>query len=412
MIPEIYLETKQGILKRWNEIEVTRQFTSIDHSFSLKIPISDDDVENLFSSYKKTQRLELIESSCTIYCAVPIAIKDSTTLTKQKLFTGIIKKAEIEIDATMCKLSISGVNTCHVLTVSSSDSEIKSWEQVTLQTIVQDILVKQFPEITYVFNEVPTKLHTISYNEDETIYEFLLKLAKYENLMLYENVDGVLIFDHMTQEMSVDLLNNTEVMSVTNASYTIDSSDLFRTYALKGERSNYVEDFSSWEKSTKTQYYIEVKDRNVKQNSRIVLTEDTATDEYTSLKRLEWEAKLRSDRTLTITTTTNTWVDINGKLWVEGMVVRLMFDRKRKKWIPFPQIFRIESINYTLNQTKYSAKITLKLFDTFIDKPLQQEVPEIAQENRQLWSSWKQETLDDKILYDEDGNEVNLKDYK
>ena len=142
----------------------------------------------------------------------------------------------------------------------------------------------------------------------ETVYSAIERLAREQSLLITDDALGRLVMTRLGSGKGVDLIHPGNILS---AGSTVDTSDRFSEYRVKGQR---VADDGSFGKDTTSEATIE-DDDDIARTRVLVLKGEKQMNQDACRKRATWEAVTRAGRSVDVIVTVRGWRDQNGDLY-------------------------------------------------------------------------------------------------
>ena len=257
--------------------------------------------------------------------------------------TGYIENFEIQLTETEYQISISGrEKTCDIIDCNNIlDKNV--WYNQTLLTIAK-YLCDPF-EIDVITSLPMQKINYATIEDSETIFDFLLKLAKQQNARLntspYGNIEIV--------NTEIETMHYFELSEVTNAKINGNREERFSQYVCKLQYTNNSGD--PWQEKS---VFIKKKatDANVfRYRSKIFSESNMNANECQ--KYANWEAQNRAAKSTKFSFSYPAWTK-NGVFVSIGDLVN--FDGKQTN---LSSVMIVDTINYKLEADSYSISVNL-----------------------------------------------------
>lgn len=257
--------------------------------------------------------------------------------------TGYIENFEISLTENEYQISISGrEKTCDIIDCNNVlDKNV--WYNQTLLTIAK-YLCNPF-EIDVVTSLQMQKINYAAIEDSETVFDFLLKLAKQQNVRLDTLPNGNIEIVNTQSEIT----HYFELSEITNAKINGSLEDRYSNYICKSQYTNNNGD--PWEEKS---IFIKKKatDENVLRYRSKVLSESNMSANECQ-KYANWEAQNRAAKSIKFSFSYPAWtknekiISIGDLIHFEGSVINLS------------DSMIVDSINYKLDVDNYSISISL-----------------------------------------------------
>ena len=257
--------------------------------------------------------------------------------------TGYIENFEIQLTESEYQISISGrEKTCDIIDCNNILDK-NTWFNQTLLTIAK-YLCNPF-DINVLTNLPEVKIKYAAIEDSETIFDFLLKLAKQQNVRLDTLPNGNIEIVN-TQS---NITHFFELSEVTNAKINGDREERFSDYIFKTQYANNSGD--PWKEKS---IFIKKKatDDNVFRYRSKVFSESNMNSNECQ-KYANWEAQNRAAKSTKFSFSYPAWTK-NGVFISIGDL--LNFDGKKTN---LSSVMIVDTINYKLEADSYSISVNL-----------------------------------------------------
>lgn len=287
----------------FNDVRISRSLGSITGAFSMT-----------FSDKFRDLGLPPVQAgqSCRIY-------KDG-----ELVKTGIIDAVNPQVDGSRVTLSVSGRDNPDVADCSI-DHPTGEWKNLKFDVVLASIIA---PFGVAIDNRVTPDalgdaIPSVNYDQGTKVYELIRKYAEKKQLLIYSGLDGRIIIDQASKEV-VDLAL-VEGGNILKASGSIDYSNVFSRYIVKGDRASTPQDSSEEETQAQSEYI----DEKIGRNRPTIIVADGQvtngnTDQYST-----WVATTRLAQAESYSIEVQGWYpEINKLITINSPTLKL--DNKQK----------------------------------------------------------------------------------
>jgi prophage tail gpP-like protein len=318
-------------------------------SFSIEKSLS-----TLCGKFEFKMSSALFEKNINFYDGDKIEIYINETI----FMTGYIENFEISLTEMEYQISISGrEKTCDIVDCNNIlDKNV--WYNQSLWTIA-NYLCNPF-DINVLTNLPEVKIAYAAIEDSETIFDFLLKLAKQQNVRLntspYGNIEIVNTVNEITYKLIPEFMIGNKILihyfdlsEVTNAKINGNLEDRFSQYVCKTQFTNNSGD--AWNKAS---VFINKKatDENIFRYRTKVFSESNMNANQCQ-KYANWEAQNRAAKSTKFTFSYPAWTK-NGQFISMGDLIN--FDGKKTN---LSSIMIVDTICYKLESDSYSISVSL-----------------------------------------------------
>ncbi len=234
--------------------------------------------------------------------------------------TGYIEVINVQYDALKHTIRVSGRDkVCDLVDCSRVESPT-DWNNTTIKDLILT-LIKPFELELYIDPSATSvaakKIAWFSANQGDSVFETLKRLAITNSLMLVAMGDGRLKVTRSGSEAANGRLETG--INVLTGSLEQSNKDRFSHYHTKGYG------FGTDEKQTKDYIHPEgdAQDTAIKRYRPLMLFSEDVASIFGTTDRAYWESILRAGNSRTFTYTINGWVQPDGSLWENNMLIQL-----------------------------------------------------------------------------------------
>jgi prophage tail gpP-like protein len=236
----------------------------------------------------------------------------------EAVITGYIDKYGARVSADRHSIQVSGRSKSQDLVDCSAflpQMAVKNVDAVTLGNQLGQDYGITFSTLGTVPSQV---LPQFSVTFSETPYQIMERVARYQQLLLYDGTDGNVILAQAGATTAASGI----VQGVNTEDYGVDFSgdQRFSEYVAAVVSSAFLSDVGD------AKYTVgdPVKDTTVPRLRRkIIVSEQTISGQSLAAARAKWEMARRIGRSQAVTATVDSWRDQAGTLWAPNVLVRL-----------------------------------------------------------------------------------------
>lgn len=335
---KVSIVTNGKDISGWNGVRINRSIAELADTFELDFSDS------------------WIDQFPEIYVDLPseIRVDDKTIL------TGFIDDILPELESDSAVFKLTGRSKTGDLIDCNRIDPPYTWKNINLNRIAKTIC-DPFG-INVIFESASTGENFVeaSIDHNETLFDFLDKLAKQRKLLMLTNTSGNLVFTTAGKERSHDSLIQGENIPKMQASFSFKNR--FSHYRIKGQEKT-VPSQSSWS-SKSIAIYADAKDEQVKRYRPKMITASTQIKTNIARDQIAWEAQIRAGRSTRFSINLPTWTQSNGDLWRENLVVYVKAPLFR-----IDGDYLIESIDYALEESSLYATLNFVDKNTYASNP-------------------------------------------
>jgi len=216
---------------------------------------------------------------------------------------------------------------------------------------------------------------SIEMETEETYFDVLVKLAKMEQLLVMCSPRGEIVLDSPGTVSAFDTIDkyNSEI----KISY--DVSGMYKNYIMKSQIT--VPASSSTDLWGDQEITISSKavDLNIIRERNKVSTVTEVSSKKMLTQKVNWEASVRSFKSLSIKASVKGWLQRNDSLWLENTLCRV-------NYLPLfvNDVYLIESIEYNVNESETGVTLSIVDKNSYITEP-SSIIPKKKKKEKSVW---------------------------
>jgi len=280
----------------WTRVMLTRSLGSITGSFELT-----------FTDRYRNEDLTPIQAgkTCRIF--------RNDVLHK----TGFIDSVEPSFDKNRVSLVVSGRDNpdladCAVVSKTGEFKELK------FEDVVTRLIAPFGRTIDNRVGDTGDVIPSVNYDQGTKVYELIRKYAEKKQLLIYSGLDARVVIDQASNDFAS--LSLVEGENILKGSGSINRTNLFSKYIIKGDRASTARDFSENE----TQAVAEFEDSTVGRNRPTIIISEGHTTNGTAQAYAQWEATTRLAQSESYSIEVQGWInEINKVINVDSPTLKL-----------------------------------------------------------------------------------------
>ncbi|WP_397601250.1 phage baseplate assembly protein [Silvanigrella sp.] len=325
----ISVKTNGGELKGWHSAKITRSLAALSGSFEV----------SYYAKIEKGIALNLIKrgDSCKVFYK------------NMPLIDGYVEKRANKASNSQLSFSVSGRDKTGDLVDSTAALSSKEFKNQSLKQMAETLLSGFNISISGKSSKANTIIKNISMQPTETIFNTISKLAKYQNVLVYPDRNGGLIFSDVGTKKCGKLEQGKNILEL---DIVEDDSQKFQTY------KSYVNEGTPDEKHKKS--VAEVRDPTVKRPRIKLIALSKASAKVEALERCKWEMMNQTAKSLQLNVTVVGWLNPNGELWEINEIVTVDF-----KCFEIRADFLIEETVFNFDTSGYKTNLKLVIPEAY-----------------------------------------------
>lgn len=325
----------------WNLVSINRSIANLADSF--KVGFSD----------------AWADQFPEIYIGLPVQIKIDEVL----VITGFIDSIEPAFIAESVSFNLAGRSTTGDLVDCNKIEKPFTYRNKKLDYIAKDIC-KPFQIEVLIESSIGEKFKEVSVNQNESLFDFLYKLAEQRSLLLITNPEGNLIVTNAGNDHAEDTFIEGE--NIVEFKGRFSFANRYSKYMIKGQNKTQPKK-NSWT-STSIATFATAEDEWISRYRPKMLTAKTSIDAATAKAQVNWEAQIRAGRSTRFTIVHPGWTQSDGSLWKENLLTYIKSPLAR-----LDGEYLVESVDYELiaggGLDKLSSSINFVNKDTYRAAP-------------------------------------------
>ena len=288
----VVLKTNGQVFSGWIAAEVERSINAIAGRFII----------NFTDKWQEGQHKWHMKSgdSCSI------------ELENETVITGFIDSLKIDLTADARTLSISGRDKTGDLVDSGSLLEEKSFADVSLGDMATQAVKGFDVNVSPLSDNSKAKIKATSIQYNETVFEFISRIAHNQGVLCYPDKNGGIIFSDVSTEV-IDAISLKNKIIEINAK--TDSSKLFHDYIV-------ISHNGSAQEQTKTIRKVAQDLKNTTKRRKIIVVSSN-TNDAGAQARADWEKACHIARSFQASVKILGWKNSKGQLWDVNKLISL-----------------------------------------------------------------------------------------
>jgi prophage tail gpP-like protein len=326
----IKLKVNNYIFENWLSVKVTRSLAAISGKFEISYTSNIDDPIN------PTDYLSNGDQCTLLYKDKP-------------LITGYIDEISNSLDNSSVNFNITGRDKTGDLVDSANIENNRSFKNISLKSMAE-ILASPFGiRISDKSNKSSSIINNISLQQNETIWESISKLAKYQGVLAYPDHDGGIIFSDVASSVVTSLKQGENISSINFTQKDSEKFQIYRVYVNVGSPTN---------KHKKE--IAEVIDNSVKRPrvKQVPITKLITLNE--AKERAKWEMAKQIAKAFTLSIDIPSWEFEEGKIWEINTLVSVDYPVFKLKGD-----FLIEETNFSFDENGFKTELKLVIRDAY-----------------------------------------------
>lgn len=333
----VSLITDGKAISGWNELTISRS------------------ISQLADSYKLTFSDAWVDQFPEIY----VGLKCQVMVHDKLVITGFIDDIEPELEPNTVRFSLSGRSSTGDLVDCDRIEKPFTWKNINLLNVASRVC-EPFGIKVSIEGSPGDSFAEVSIDQNESIHEFIDKLARQRQFMLLTEPDGNLKLTHTGNTRSNDSFIYGENLHKIKGKFSFKNR--FSDYTIKAQQKVKAGE-EAWGDKT-ISIFATAKDEVITRYRPKMLTGRTQMPVKTAQQQVNWEAQIRQGRSNSFTITHPSWVQENGDLWKEDLITYVKCPLLR-----LDADFLLDAVDYTVNAGELFSSLTYVSQDTYAPNP-------------------------------------------
>lgn len=326
MSNEVTIITNGQAISGWTSIQITRTMSSIADSF----------------------RISFLDSWVKQFPDVYAGLGCSIKIDGVKIITGYIDSITPELSANEVKFELSGRSKTGDLVDCDRIQAPFSWKDIDIYRLSREVC-EPFGISVLLDNVLPgNRFDEISYEQGETVFSFLSKLAEQRGYILISNTTGDLVYTTAGNTRAEDSIIQGQNLASIKANFSLVNR--FSNYVIKGQ--SIKKNNNAWTDSN-VSIKAETTDEQISRYRSKLITADTKITTSSAQKKVNWEAQIRAGRSFKFTIVIPTWLQSNGDLWKENLLTYV-----KSPLFRIDGDYLLETVTYVLEPNDIYSELT------------------------------------------------------
>ena len=344
-VMSVQLRTNGKVFSNWQSIDVDRSINSISGRFTI--------------SY--VDRSKNGESNWDIKCGDDCEL----VLDGETVISGFIDILQVDLSSENRVLTITGRDKSGDLVDSGTLLDEKAFIGSNLKDMATQVIGTFRVPVSAQGEAANRQIESASVQYNETIYEFISRVAHYQGVLCYSNRKGEIVFSDVATTVSDSISFKNKIIRITGKS---DSSKLFQQYIAVTHTTSVYEGHKN---------VIAISpDENIKKPRFKTFIIPSGTTYENAKARADWEKAIHIARSFKANVTLLGWTNSQNEIWDVNQLVYLDADESGIK----SGSYLIESIKYSLSERGKQTDLTLVLPDSYKVNPDKNDYEEGVQE--------------------------------
>ncbi len=302
-----------------------------------------------YNKYKRVEinkNIEAIAGSYSITLTQPEIFKFipgsamEIKIANQKIISGYAESVEINANESNFEITIQGRDKTGDLVDSSAVFTSSEFLNLSYLQFAEKLTANFGIRVISRTHKANIKFSKITLQQG-SVFEELEREARRIGVFLYANNNGDLVISEIGNEITSTKLECPG--NILQFSTSVDHSNRFSEYIIKGQQTSAADDSLSAEDQTVVKS--KCHDLNITRYRPFVLIADSAVNTFQAKNRIEWEASVRAARSENVNITIEGWSDQSGQLWAINRIARVILQP-----INLDRFLLIKSVNFKYDE--------------------------------------------------------------
>ncbi|APJ03941.1 phage baseplate assembly protein [Silvanigrella aquatica] len=329
----IQLKANGKIFEGWLTAHVTRSLAAISGSFEISYT-------DRWSGQGEKWQLKAGDECELSYKGQPI-------------IKGYIDAISTSYTGTSRSLSVRGRDKTGDLVDSSNLSDAKEFKGKSLKDMASTLASPFGVSVAARCSGASAPIEKVSIQQNETVWETIDRLAKYQGVLAYPDAKGGLILNEVSSEVSESLVEGENILS---CSVEQNETEKFNTYMVIASTSDPDEKHKT--------AIAKVTDSSVKRPRLKTLLTHKAITKDEALERAKWEMAQKISKSLNINISCSDWIHSRKKIWEINSIVSV-----KAPACGVNGLFLIEETKFVCDENGLKTELKLVLKEAYKPKP-------------------------------------------
>ena len=333
----IKLQANNYIFENWFNVKVTRSLSAISGKFEISYTANINDPNN------PTEYLSNGDLCSLLYKDIP-------------LITGYIDEVNSSIEDSSISFSVMGRDKTGDLVDSANIKNTRLFKNISLKAMAEELANPFDIKVSDKSTKSNSIIKNVSLQNNETVWESISKLAKYQGVLAYPDREGGIIFSDVSETIATSLKQGDKISSL---NYSQKDSEKFQSYKL------YINVGSPKNKHKKE--VAEVFDNSVKRPRLKLIASTKQISKEEALERAKWEMGKQIAKAFTLNISVPSWEDENNNLWDINTLVHVDYPVFKLKGD-----FLVEETAFIFDENGFKTDLKLVIKDSY--KPQEKRI--------------------------------------
>ncbi len=326
----IKLKANNKIFETWLTAKVTRSLNAVSGCFEISFVTNfDTDLKSI--ALKPGDECELCYDD-------------------QILITGFIDQIDNSCSADSFKFQVKGRDRTGDLVDSANIYNARVFKSVSLNSMAETLAKPFNVSVSSLSSRGTEQIKNVSVQQNETVWETISRVAKYQGVLAYPDKKGGIIFADVSTDIIATLKQGDEILEL---SYTQNDSQKFQTYRI------YITQGDAETKHKRT--VANATDNSVKRPRLKQIATNKSITLQEAKERAKWEMAKQIAKSFNLNISLCSWTITNTtNLWEINKLVTVDFPK-----FGINGTFLIEETSFDFSENGYKTDLKLVLKDAY-----------------------------------------------